>query len=192
MEYQEMEMSKKMFKQITDKDKAIGRNIKNIRLDRGMTQEEFSKLFDPSPGTSVISKWERGATVPSPQRLKRLAEIAETTVEEILTPPSQNQYTGALANVMAYYEDNKSEIPNDLTNAYLLQKIFVRYLQIAKSKDKEYLTAFEDLLHALDQGTSREYFEMFGKNHQAAREAIEETVVQSLAKLEIGIEMKKW
>ncbi|HEM3634298.1 TPA: helix-turn-helix transcriptional regulator [Streptococcus suis] len=62
--------------------KAIGLRIKSIRQDKGMTLEEFGKLF--GAGKSNVSKWENGITVPNAERLKAIAKIGDMTVEQLL------------------------------------------------------------------------------------------------------------
>lgn len=60
----------------------LGRKLKNIRLQNGLTQEEFGDRF---LGTkSLVSKWESGRNKPNPERLKKIADFANITVEELL------------------------------------------------------------------------------------------------------------
>lgn len=60
----------------------LGRKLKNIRLQNGLTQEEFGDRF---LGTkSLVSKWESGRNKPNPDRLKKIAEFANITVEELM------------------------------------------------------------------------------------------------------------
>ena len=63
------------------KNQIIGERIKNIRLSKGMTLEEFGKLF--SAGKSNVSKWEKGQTLPNADRLKSIAGFANITIEEL-------------------------------------------------------------------------------------------------------------
>ena len=62
--------------------KVIGECIKDIRLNKGMTLEEFGKLFNASK--SIVYRWENGTSFPNPERLKAIAKIGDTTVEELL------------------------------------------------------------------------------------------------------------
>lgn len=60
----------------------LGRKLKNIRLQNGLTQEEFGDRF---LGTkSLVSKWESGRNRPNPERLRKIANFANITVEELL------------------------------------------------------------------------------------------------------------
>lgn len=64
--------------------KRVGMNIKSIRLSLGMTLEQFSQLFSPSSTPSIVSKWERGVSLPKPERLKKIAEVSGQTVADIM------------------------------------------------------------------------------------------------------------
>lgn len=68
-----------MSKKYNKKD--IGQKIKIIRLKKGMTLEEFGKLFDTSKG--IISRWENGISTPTPERLKKIAELGGVSVAYI-------------------------------------------------------------------------------------------------------------
>ena len=66
-------------------NKAIGRRIKRIRTELGLTTEDFAEIFEPNPASKgTVSKWENGHYLPNNERLKRIAEIGETTVDFIL------------------------------------------------------------------------------------------------------------
>lgn len=53
--------------------KVIGERIKDIRLNKGMTLEEFGKLFNASK--SIVYRWENGTSFPNPERLKAIAKL---------------------------------------------------------------------------------------------------------------------
>lgn len=62
----------------------IGSRIKSIRLKRGETAEVFAKHFTPPASKGTISKWENGRYLPNNLRLKKIAELGDITVEELL------------------------------------------------------------------------------------------------------------
>ena len=64
------------------KKSALGRKIKNIRLEKGMTLEEFGKMFGTSK--SIVYRWEIGTNAPNRKRLKEIADIADMSVVELL------------------------------------------------------------------------------------------------------------
>ena len=63
--------------------KTTGEQIKRIRLELGETLEEFGKRFNPPANRSLVSGWENNRYTPNPERLKAIAEIGGTTVEEL-------------------------------------------------------------------------------------------------------------
>ena len=69
--------------------KAIGFRIKTIRQKLGLTLEEFGSLID-NASKSNVSKWESGVSVPSNHRLKLIATLGKTSVDEILNGSIEN------------------------------------------------------------------------------------------------------
>lgn len=63
--------------------KAVGRKIKSIRMSKGMTMEQFGEIFNAKSG--VVSNWENGKQLPNKDRLKRIAELGNIAVEELIS-----------------------------------------------------------------------------------------------------------
>lgn len=63
--------------------KEIGLRIKIIRKNLGLTLEEFGKLVGNAQKSNV-SKWEAGKSVPSNERLKKIADLAHIPVSDLL------------------------------------------------------------------------------------------------------------
>ena len=61
---------------------SVGNKIRSIRMNLGMTQEEFGNLFNAT--RSNVSKWERGSSLPNKTRLKAIADIGDVSVDELL------------------------------------------------------------------------------------------------------------
>lgn len=61
----------------------LSERIKNCRLKLGKSQEDFGKMFDPVAPKSAVSRWEHGGG-PNKGRLKKIAELCDTTVEELV------------------------------------------------------------------------------------------------------------
>ena len=70
---------------------SVGAKIKFIRLEKGLSMEEFGELFDPIANRGLVSGWENGRYLPNAKRLSRIADLGGTTVEELLHG-SQNRY----------------------------------------------------------------------------------------------------
>lgn len=61
----------------------LGKKIKNIRLEQGLTMIEFGEKINNS-SESLVSRWEIGLSIPRQDRLKKIAEFANVTVEELM------------------------------------------------------------------------------------------------------------
>lgn len=55
-----------------------------IRTKLGLSMEQFGKLLGANK--SSVSGWERGTVVPSAKRLKKIAELGEISLSELLAP----------------------------------------------------------------------------------------------------------
>lgn len=71
-------MSKELYR------KSVGRRIREIRLKRGETMEEFGKLFTPPASRGLVSNWENNYNYPNEARLKQLSIIGNISVHDLL------------------------------------------------------------------------------------------------------------
>lgn len=62
----------------------IGSKIRDIRKKKKMSMENFGKLFDPPASKGVVSNWENDYNYPNSERLIRIAELGDITVDELL------------------------------------------------------------------------------------------------------------
>ncbi|MDT2842878.1 helix-turn-helix domain-containing protein [Vagococcus lutrae] len=62
----------------------LGSQIKTIRLSLGMNQEQFGELFEPIANKSIVSRWEKGQSIPSAERLKIISDVSNTPIEELI------------------------------------------------------------------------------------------------------------
>ena len=63
--------------------KDAGRRIKKIRvIDLDMSQKQFAEELGITQ--PMVSKYEKGETIPSAQILLKIAKLGKTTVEKIL------------------------------------------------------------------------------------------------------------
>lgn len=80
----------------------LANNIKNIRKNKGMTQEELAIRLNIVRQT--VSKWEKGLSVPDADFLEKLADVLETDVGTLLgrgveLNPTTNELTEQLARL---------------------------------------------------------------------------------------------
>lgn len=60
----------------------LGENIKALRKNKGLTQEDFAIRINVVRQT--VSKWENGLSVPDADILRRIADVLETDVSKLL------------------------------------------------------------------------------------------------------------
>ena len=87
----------------------IAEKIKDLRLERGLTQPQLAKEIGVSNGT--ISFWENGLNIPRADYIKKLAAVLNTTTEFLLeTEDNQNQNTHKTKQHNDYTEDEQALI----------------------------------------------------------------------------------
>ena len=60
----------------------LGDNIKTLRKNKGLTQEELAIKLNVVRQT--VSKWEKGFSVPDADMLQKIADILEVDVKQLL------------------------------------------------------------------------------------------------------------
>lgn len=71
---------------------SVGKRIHRIRIFRGLNLREFGELIantmnlpkKDGPSDSIVSRWEKGVSLPNNERLKAISEIGCISVEELL------------------------------------------------------------------------------------------------------------
>lgn len=61
----------------------VGKKIRTIRLDLGESMEQFGKRID-NAHKSLVSKWEKGQSMPNKKRLKMICDLTGVKVSEFL------------------------------------------------------------------------------------------------------------
>lgn len=80
------------------KNYSVGKRIKGIRTDKGMTMKEFGECVttglneDVVISDSIVSRWESGKSLPNAKRIRLIAELGNVTTEQLLygNPLSQH------------------------------------------------------------------------------------------------------
>lgn len=52
----------------------IGQRIKALRTQNGLTMEQFGEIFEPPASKSIVSRWEKGKSIPSNERIQKIAD----------------------------------------------------------------------------------------------------------------------
>lgn len=68
--------------------KAVGRRIKNIRLSKGLTLDDFGKFLKAD--NSNICRWENGKTLPSKNKIYKISKFAGITINQLLYGSEQD------------------------------------------------------------------------------------------------------
>ena len=88
--------------------KSFGVRVKVIRKSLGLTMKEFGiRMGNPVASDSIVSRWEKGKSFPNNERLKRIAEIGDISVEELLYGKQGKITTN---NITATQQGNKYTI----------------------------------------------------------------------------------
>ncbi|PNY18728.1 helix-turn-helix domain-containing protein [Streptococcus parauberis] len=111
--------------------KALGQRIKSIRQKKGLTLEEFGKLFGAEKG--IVSRWENGKTIPNADRLKTISIIGDYNMNELL-------YGDILTFVTEYLEDYLPE-----EKKYLRNEIPAYEVGFLRDKIKEQNISYTDI-----------------------------------------------
>ncbi len=78
----------------------LNENIKNLRKNKGLTQEEMAIRLNVVRQT--VSKWEKGHSVPDAEMLQKIAELFDTDVSRLLgSSVAENGDVDAVAEQLA-------------------------------------------------------------------------------------------
>ena len=82
----------------------LGDKIKLYRENKKMTQNEIANVLDVSPAT--VSKYESGALEPNIESLKRLSELFEVSIDELLND-EEDKFDISKINVLDVLKEQK-------------------------------------------------------------------------------------
>lgn len=82
----------------------VGFRISNIRKRLGLNQELFGKKINQAH-KSLVSKWEKGQSLPNNERLKLIAELGGISVDELLYGSFENRVIQLISN---YINENEN------------------------------------------------------------------------------------
>lgn len=76
----------------------VGKRVFSIRKSLGLTMKEFGeRMGNPVASDSIVSRWEKGISLPNNERLKKIAELGKISVDELLYG-SLDEYAKLLLN----------------------------------------------------------------------------------------------
>lgn len=125
----------------------IHEQIARLRREKGVTQEEFAKVFGVS--NQAVSKWESGICCPDINLLPEIADYFEISIDELMgheTPPKkvQNVHSIPIPQVNDALLEKAVKLAQDnygkISTAYLQ-----RHLSIGYGKARYLLNKLEEM-----------------------------------------------
>lgn len=135
---------------------AVGKRIKQIRKDKGLTLEEFGQIIDGA-GKSIVSKWERGLTLPNTKRLKLIAKVGGyDSVYELLYGERNAVIKLAINHALTDFTDSSKQRKYDYEKNKKRYEAFINNLYEKYSNYGEDLLPSHDLYFQIRRSTSNE------------------------------------
>ena len=78
--------------------KSIGETIASLRKKKGMTQNELAEKMNVTD--KAVSKWERDLSCPDVNTISRLAEVLDTSVDELLQAKNKEYSNSKLKDLI--------------------------------------------------------------------------------------------
>lgn len=139
----------------------IGSRIKIIRKNLGLSMEEFGKLFSPKASKGVVSNWENGYNNPNNERLKKIAELGNVSIDYLLhgrqdlagneiVVPGMSYYSYEVAGHIPKYDEKKDGTP----------RYFINLIKISDNK-KNYPAVVRSTLFIENNKLNAIYFENY-------------------------------
>lgn len=123
--------------------KSIGNRIKNIRKKLGINQTDFGNLIDDAH-KSVVSKWEKGQNLPNNERLKKIADLGNISIEELLYGSLDEYARTLLDNLENELSEDKSISDNVIPQivADVKNRLFPKYFHTTYTNRDDLEKAF--------------------------------------------------
>ncbi|WP_274516991.1 helix-turn-helix domain-containing protein [Staphylococcus sp. OJ82] len=117
-----------------------------MRQSIGLTMEDFGKKFTPNAHKSLVSKWEKGQSQPSVERLKKIAEIGDVSVDYLISG-NKITYNNFIKKIKNNDEYLKEELSEKLLN--FIESLFQDYEEI-KNEQSQIINLFLAFQEELD------------------------------------------
>jgi len=128
---------------------SIGKNIRRLRGDAGLTQEELAQALSISPQS--VSKWERGEGYPDITALPGLARFFGVTLDELMGMDELDDWNFA-ANINGLWRageyDEAERLVRSMSKAFpnRMRGLLATTLMLAGKDTKEAVALFEQTL----------------------------------------------
>ncbi|MBY7665720.1 helix-turn-helix domain-containing protein [Staphylococcus agnetis] len=123
--------------------KDIGLRIKNIRLNKGINLREFGEEIAKITGEnkisdSIVSRWEKGVSVPSPKRIKAISNYGNVTTNYLMFG-NEISYMDIKSNIKT--EEMEENIKENIRH-FLIHYLFYSVYNSNNEKTSELLGLF--------------------------------------------------
>lgn len=129
--------------------KEVGSRIRRIRIEFGLTMQEFGEKLNPPASDSIVSRWERGISLPNNDRLRQIAELGNVSMHYLLEGQTDEEYAGEIIKGIKESKQNIIEFANsydefdDFNDLHYVSQ----FVDLIKKKNKE-IIKYEELWHA--------------------------------------------
>lgn len=107
-------MKDKSFKEV--QKKIVGKKIHDIRVNLGLTLEQFGKIDNLNASKSIVLRWEKGYHLPNKNRLKIIAMKGGIEVAELLQSNGQEAIKDIIEIFKSLKRDEKEDCLTKLLN----------------------------------------------------------------------------
>lgn len=114
--------------------KQVGFRIKEIRQNLGLSMSAFATKIDNKAKSGTVSNWETGKNLPNNERLKKIADLGNTTIKELLYGDERYYLEPIIINIAKNYYD--WDISNDVD---MINHIFNRLNYFSYDDDENSL-----------------------------------------------------
>ncbi|MEY4768851.1 MAG: hypothetical protein RL637_1490 [Pseudomonadota bacterium] len=117
---------------------SLHENLKIIRLSKGLSQEDMAEKLQYS-SINGYAKVERGETFPKIEKLKKMTDILETNVENLLSSHEGNNFTAIKSNYHNHQGQtvillSETQCAHELEKAQLLLQEKDNMIQLLKEQ----------------------------------------------------------
>lgn len=105
----------------------VGHRINSIRERLGLSMTEFGKRIDDTAKSGTINNWVRGKNLPNNERLKRIAELGNISVDELLHGTTEERVSSIIMKKIHdnVYPFNEVALEETIESAKILPDNFL-------------------------------------------------------------------
>lgn len=139
----------------------VASNIRRVRQELGLSMDEFASRIDDRAKSGTVSNWETGKNLPNNERLKKIADLGNITIDELLYG-SKEDY---VHQVIADYAAAKGDTVDLMAEKLILLDIVVHYPDVYSQKDT-IIDKYSSIVYG-NQGSmsSEAFFDLYERSY---------------------------